>query len=438
MSANLPKDSKPTIIAKSEHQISKNQLNKNVLSILVKLKNAGFEAYIVGGGVRDLLLGYKPKDFDIATDARPEQVRSLFKNCRIIGRRFRLAHIYFGREIIEVATFRATPEPEKNTKHTKNTNNTNNTIDKNADHVSIEGRIIRDNVYGSLDDDIWRRDFTINALYYDAIEEIIIDYCNGFDDLKNHSIKILGEPEIRYTEDPVRMLRAIRFSAKLDFTIDQTTLKPIKNFEYINQLDHIPSARLFEEYNKLFLSGHSEKSFYLLKEHNLLGKLFPYTATNIIEEKYPEHLSFIHMVLQSTDNRLGNDLPVNPAFLIAALLWHPLHIEYENISKRKHGREYLWRQAAHTLLKNQNQYLAIPKRFTKVIEDIWYLQRLFNKKTSKAIYKAAKHPKFRAGFDFLMLRSEVEPLDKERLQWWQKYEASNEEQRKALLKQHEK
>lgn len=414
-----------TTIDKQEHKISKGQLNDNVINILKKLKQAGFQAYIVGGGVRDLLLGYKPKDFDIATDAKPEQVRGLFKNSRIIGRRFKLIHIYFGREIIEVATFRAPPNPDD-----KIPNNSN-------EHHIVEGRIIRDNIYGSLDDDIWRRDFTINALYYDAIDEIIIDYCNGYADLKNHCIKTLGKPEIRYREDPVRMLRALRFSAKLDFTIEKEALRPIADSEYKNLLDDIPSARLFEEYNKFFLTGHSEKSFYTLKKHQLLHKLFPYTATDVLEAKHPQHLSFIHAVLQSTDKRINNDLPVNPAFLLAALLWHPLHQEYSKLSSKKHGREYLWRQASHTLLKNQNQHLSIPKRFTKVIEDIWYLQRLFVKKHPKAVHKAAKHVKFRAGFDFMMLRNEVEPVNEQILNWWRTYEAADDNARKEMLKQYD-
>lgn len=435
MLSNPPAPTSKRTISKQEHQISKDQLNKNVIGILEKLKKAGFEAYIVGGGVRDLLLGYKPKDFDIATDAKPEQIRSLFKNSRIIGRRFRLLHIFFGREIIEVATFRASPKHEDKDKvNVKN----KDFKDRNDEHFTIEGRIVRDNIYGTIDEDIWRRDFTMNALYYDAIDEVIIDYCNGYHDLKNHCIKILGDPAIRYREDPVRMLRALRFAAKLDFTIEANTLEPIKHYEYHNLLDGIPSARLFEEYNKLFLMGHSEKSFYMLKQYKLLHKLFPYTATNKIEEKFPEHVSFLHQVLQSTDARIANDLPVNPAFLLAAFLWHQLHLEFAKTHSKQHGKEFLWRQAAHNLLKNQVQSLAIPKRFTKVIEEIWYLQRLLVKKQPKAVFKAAKHPKFRAGLDFFTLRAQVEPISEQQLSWWQSYEAADEVARYKMLENYEK
>ena len=412
------------IIAQNQHRISRTQISQNIINILETIKKAGFSAYIVGGGVRDLLLSHKPKDFDIATDATPEQVRGLFRNSRIIGRRFKLIHIFFGREIIEVATFRTSPQAEQ-------TNNKEQP--SNDSHLTVDGRIIRDNIYGSLDDDIWRRDFTINALYYDAIDEQITDYCNGYLDLNNHVIKMLGDPETRYREDPVRMLRAIRFAAKLDFTIEQKTLEPLKNYEFINLLDGIPRARLFEEYNKLFLTGHAEKSFYLLKKYKLLHKLFPLTATAKIEEQYPEHLSFLHAVLKSTDQRIMNNLPVNPAFLIAAFLWHPMLQEHSKLCHKKTTREVFWREAALKIIKKQNDCLAIPKRFTLVMEDIWYLQRLFMKPHPKSIYKAAYHSKFRAGFDFLMLRSELEPMDKSKLAFWKEYESSDEKKRADIL-----
>lgn len=406
----------PVIIEQDKHKISKKQLTKNVISVIEKLKKAGFQAYIVGGGVRDLLLSYKPKDFDIATDAKPEQVRAIFKNSRIIGRRFRLIHVYFGREIIEVATFRASPKS-----------------DDNDDHVMLDGRIVRDNIYGTIDDDIWRRDFTVNSMYYDPIDGQIIDYCNGFEDLQNHTLKLLGDPKTRYREDPVRILRALRFSAKLDFNIEEKTLAPIKDKEFHDLLDNVPKARLFEEYNKMFLGGHAEKCFYILKEHELFYKLFPFTATQQIEDHYPQHLSFVHAVLKSTDTRIENDLPINPAFLIAAFLWHALHLEHKKMTKGKTNKEYTWRQAAHSIIKKQNAFLTIPKRVALVMEDIWFLQRLFNRTHKNAIVKAAEHSKFRAGFDFLVIRSELEPVNEQLLSWWQQYEAASDKVRAKLL-----
>lgn len=407
----------PLIIKQDKHKISKAQLTNNVISIVEKLKKAGFQAYIVGGGVRDLLLSCKPKDFDIATDAKPEQVRAIFKNSRIIGRRFRLIHVYFGRDIIEVATFRASPESEDN-----------------DDHVVLDGgRIVRDNIYGTIDEDIWRRDFTVNSLYYDPIEGTIIDYCDGFKDVQNHTLKLLGNPETRYREDPVRMLRALRFSAKLNFNIDKATRAPIKNYEFHNLLDDVPKARLFEEYNKMFLSGNAEKCFYILKEYKLFYKLFPFTATQQLEEHFPQHLSFVHAVLQSTDTRITNNLPINPAFLLAAFLWHALHLEHKQMTRGKTNKEYTWRQAAQTIIKKQNAYLTIPKRVAMVIEDIWFLQRLFNKTNKSAVVKAAEHSKFRAGFDFLVIRSKLEPVNEQLLTWWQQYEAASDKTRVILL-----
>lgn len=410
---------KPQIINHTAHKICISQLTKSAVAIINKLEKAGFSAYIVGGGVRDLILGYKPKDFDIATDARPEQIKNIFKNSRIIGRRFRLAHIYFNKEIIEVATFRASPN-EKLNNHTD-------------EHSTIDGQIIRDNIYGTIEDDIWRRDFTINALYYNPTENIILDYCNGYQDLINHQIKIIGDPNIRYREDPVRILRALRFTAKLDFNIHESALTPIKSTEFSDLLNNIPSARLYEEYNKFFLNGHAEKSFYVLKKYNYFNKLFPLTATKHINNEYPEHLGFIHNVLKNTDNRIINSLGVNPAFLLSVFLWHPMLLEHKNLKKNNNSYEYLWREAAYITIKKQNQVLNIPKRFVKIIEEIWYLQRLFNKKSIKAIKKAAYHPKFRAGFDFMILRSELETIEPNKLNFWKKYESSDYKTREQII-----
>ncbi|MBP9723101.1 MAG: polynucleotide adenylyltransferase PcnB [Gammaproteobacteria bacterium] len=412
--------STPDTIYSNTHKIQQDQIDNRVIQILAKLQQAEFLAYIVGGGVRDLVLGFKPKDFDIVTNATPEQIRGLFKNSRIIGKRFRLIHIFYGRDIIEVATFRAAPK-------------VTHPDHQHPDHLAIDGQIIRDNIYGTLEEDIWRRDFTINALYYDPISDQIIDYCNGYADLKNHQIRVLGDPIIRYREDPVRMLRALRFSAKLDFNIESTTLKPLSDKSFHELLNNIPPARLFEEYSKLFLTGHAEKSFLILKQHKLIHKLFPFTATNQMDSEYPQHLLFLHRVLENTDRRIQNNLPINPAFLLAAFLWHPLQLQHREFQTSNNSREHSWRLAAHKIIKKQNGHLAIPKRFTQIMEEIWYLQRLFNKTRKKAVHKAATHPKFRAGFDFLLIRSELENINTKLLKWWQEYEAANAEQRSQML-----
>ncbi len=415
----------PKIIHLEHHKIDLSKISKSIIQIIEKLHQAKHEAYIVGGGVRDLLLGFKPKDFDVVTDATPDEVRAMFKNSRIIGRRFRLVHIYFGREIIEVATFRAAP--------TALTNHTDDENVFNHAHLAIDGQIIRDNIYGTLEEDIWRRDFTINALYLDPTNGNIVDYCGGYADLLNKKIHVLGDPAVRYREDPVRLLRALRFAAKLDFEIELKTDLPLKDHHYHNLLDNIPPARLFEEYNKLFLTGYSAKSFTILKKYHLFNKLFPLTSTNAIDKEFPNNLDFLYKVLQNTDKRKNDDLPINPAFLLAAFLWYPLQYQQRQMQGEKHSREQIWRLATHKIFKAQNGHLAIPKRYTKVIDDIWYLQRLFNKVQPKSVIKAATHPKFRAGFDFLLLRSEFENINHKQLKWWQQYEAADSHTRSKML-----
>src|SRR5690606_33324797 len=248
----------PKIIPRAEHPISRANISSNALKVLYRLKNAGYSAFIVGGGVRDLLLGRHPKDFDVVTDALPEEVDRLFRNCRLIGRRFRLAHVRFGRDVVEVATFRATGNGEDDARLHDET-----------------GRILRDNVYGTIDEDVWRRDFTVNALYYNIADFTLWDYTTGLEDIKSRTLRLIGDPETRYREDPVRMLRAVRLAAKLDFTIAPGTAEPIPRLAPL--LADVPPARLFDEVLKLFQSGHAVRSFDLLREHGLFGYLFPRT-----------------------------------------------------------------------------------------------------------------------------------------------------------------
>ncbi|MGB5591837.1 MAG: polynucleotide adenylyltransferase PcnB, partial [Gammaproteobacteria bacterium] len=249
------------MVPRPDHNVSRSQISKNALRVLYRLKDAGYKAFLVGGGVRDLLLGREPKDFDIVTDALPDQVRSLFRNSRLIGRRFRLAHVHFGREIIEVATFRAAQDADVED------------LDRQTDSG---GRILRDNVYGDIDEDVWRRDFTCNALYYNIADFSIWDYAGGVQDIEAGTMRLLGEPEARYREDPVRMLRAVRFAAKLGFRIDPASEAPL--LELGELLAEVPAARLFDESIKLFLSGHAVQSYELLRRYNLFQHLFPATG----------------------------------------------------------------------------------------------------------------------------------------------------------------
>ncbi|MFB3100627.1 MAG: polynucleotide adenylyltransferase PcnB, partial [Gammaproteobacteria bacterium] len=335
---------KPQIIPRSEHGVSRSDISENALKVLYRLKNSGYQAYLVGGGVRDILIGLKPKDFDVATDAHPEQVRELFRNCRLIGRRFRLAHVHFGREIIEVSTFRASH---------------NDAV--NGEGHEEDGRIIRDNVYGKLDDDVWRRDFTVNALYYNIEDYSIVDYIGGLEDVQNKQLRLIGIPEDRYREDPVRMLRAIRFAIKLDFSIHPVSEQPIRKLAPL--LEEIPEARLFEEFLKLFMSGQSEKTYHQLREYGLFAFLFPQT-----EEFLNRGDEFIHKLLSSafrnTDTRLAEDKPVTPAFLLAALLWIPvrdLANDHESNGLSEMDAIHL---ASDAVISHQIRSTSMPRRFT--------------------------------------------------------------------------
>ncbi|MGH8595068.1 MAG: polynucleotide adenylyltransferase PcnB, partial [Gammaproteobacteria bacterium] len=345
----------PIRIPRGEHPISRTDISPGPLKVLYTLKDAGYEAYMVGGGVRDLLLGRQPKDFDVATDALPEQVRELFRNCRLIGRRFRLAHVQFGSEIIEVATFRAAHDG-----------------DSTSAAMSDAGRILRDNVYGTLEEDVWRRDFTVNALYYDIADFSLVDYVGGVEDLKTGRLRLIGDPETRYREDPVRMLRAIRFATKLGLVIDPATLAPIARLRHL--LEEIAPARLFDELLKLFHGGVARKTFESLREHGLFHCLCPLTddALDRADGEFVRRL--ITAALDNTDGRIGDGRPVTPAFLFAALLWH--NVEDATAANVANGVPLTdaIQLAADMIISKQVARIAMPRRFTNVTREIWALQ----------------------------------------------------------------
>jgi poly(A) polymerase len=404
------------ILSRGEHGISRNNIDKHALKVLYRLHNSGFHACLVGGAVRDLLLGIKPKDFDIATDATPEQVNKLFRNCRLIGRRFRLAHIHFGRLIIEVATFRAEHESSQ------------------SGHQDESGRIVRDNVFGELADDVWRRDFTANALYYDISDFSVIDFVGGFEDIKQRRLHLIGDVETRYREDPVRMLRALRFSAKLDFEIDEESRTPIFTLGHL--LQDIPAARLYEEVLKLFHSGHALRSFELLQEFDLLKYLFPEAARSI--ESDGSIVDMLTIAMNNTDERIKKDMRVTPAFLFAALLWHPVNSRVRE--KVEGGMPYsvAIQKVATRVLSQQSASVSIPKRFTTVMRDIWGLQTRFHYRAGKRAAAVLDHPKFRAGYDFLCIRAaageKIVDGDLEQdCQWWTELQKQNAEQQKNTL-----
>ncbi len=416
-------DLKLEIIPRQKHNISRSDICDNALKVLYRLNKAGYETYLVGGGVRDLLLGTKPKDFDIATNATPEQVRKLFRNCRLVGRRFRLAHILFGHDIIEVATFRGHHDTEKA-----------NHFSKQSD----DGMLLRDNVYGTIDQDAERRDFTINAMYYNIADFSVRDYAGGLDDLSLGVIRLIGDPQIRYREDPVRMLRAVRFAAKLDMEINEATAAPIQGLAYL--LQDIPAARLFEESLKLLQTGHGLQTYRLLRQYGLFAPLFPLLTEHFTEEQNSKCERMIECVLQSTDERAKKDQRINPAFLYAAMLWYPLETRAEEIAFES-GLSYYdaFMVAANDILDEQVKSIAIPKRFTAMIREIWQFQQRLSKRTGNRALKMLEQTRFRAAFDFLEMRGKIEGGQLQELAlWWDNFQHADKDKKFGMMQTYNK
>jgi len=407
----------PAIIPRPEHTISRASISSSALKVLYRLKEAGFQSFLVGGGVRDLLLGREPKDFDVATGATPDEIRRLFRNCRLIGRRFRLAHVRFGREIIEVATFRGRHDDQSHD-------------DGDSAH-SEQGRILRDNVYGGIEDDAWRRDFTVNALYYDIKDFSVVDYVGGLEDLKAGTLRLIGDPEQRYREDPVRMLRAVRFAAKLGFRIHPDSEDAIHELYYL--LEDIPSARLFEEVMKLFLGGCAVTTFELLRHYDLFRRLFPMTEEALSHEEQGFPITFVLRALENTDKRLAEDKPVTPAFLYAALLWEPLRLRTQALLDQGMTALEAAQLAGNQITAEQIQATSLPKRFSFPMREIWMLQSRFERKRGKAPYRMLEHPRFRAAYDFLLLRSETGEAPSELADWWTNFQTLNAGERDKMV-----
>lgn len=415
-----PTISSPRIISRSEHSVSRANISDNALKVLHRLNSAGYEAYLVGGGVRDMLLGREPKDFDIATNALPEQVRDVFRNCRLVGRRFRLAHILFGRETIEVATFRRAQVSD----------------DENGEggmEIEEGGRILRDNVYGTLEDDAWRRDFTINALYYNVQDFSVIDYTGGMEDVAAGVLRVIGDPSQRYREDPVRMLRAVRFAAKIGFRIDAAS----ENFIYDNGnlLDDIPAARLFDEVLKLFMSGHAVQTFELLRHYYLFEFLFPLADDSLGEEEggFPHQL--VLRALANTDARIAAGKPVTPAFLYAALLWESTRIAMRPLLEQGMEEMPALHQAANDVIEEQLRYTSLPRRFSAPMVEIWAMQFRLDNRSGRRAFRLLEHPRFRAAYDFLLLRAEAGEVEQELADWWTEFQIADEPRRIFMVRE---
>jgi len=394
-----PPETTPNVclIPRQQHAISRKDISSRALKVLNRLHQAGFSAYLVGGAVRDALLGLRPKDFDVATNATPEQVRRLFRNCRLIGRRFRLAHIMYGREIIEVATFRANDDDGSGARRVEN------------------GALVRDNVYGTIEEDAVRRDFTCNALYYALDDFSVRDYVGGFADVKARCLRLIGEPQQRYREDPVRMLRAVRLAAKLGFSIEPATAAPIPHLAGL--LNQAAPARLFEEVLKLFLSGHGWASFQALEAHGLLPVLLPETAAALHANRSGALRHLLQAGLEDTDQRFADDLPVSPAFLFALLLWPAFCKTLTHLQQQGLALEEAQRRAADRVTLHQLNTIALPRRFSLPMQEIWLLQSRFKQRRRVAHFLT--HPRFRAAFDFLLLRQSASNKHCEDVLFWQ-------------------
>lgn len=390
--------------------IENDHISQNAVKVVTRLIEHGYQAYVVGGCVRDLLLGRQPKDFDVATDAHPEEVRELFRNSRIVGKRFKIVHVRFGREVVEVTTFRGPHEEQYDENH------------------SDSGMTLVDNVYGTFEEDVFRRDFTMNAVYHNPGTDETIDLAHGVDDIKQQLIRTIGDSEKRFREDPVRMLRAIRFQAKLSFTIDANGRDAIKSLGFLIQ--DVAPARLFEEVLKLFMSGYGGAAFEALMEHEIYGWMFPDSKRAMAEHPTA---ALVKAALDSTDKRIAEDKPVTPAFIFAAILWHPFQEERERLQTEEGMTQVAAsHEAANNVLAKQQLFTSIPRRFSGPLKDIWFLQFRLPSRFGNKPDVLLGHKRFRAAYDFLLLRETAGEKTGNLGEWWTQYQEADSQQRDAL------
>ena len=400
----------PQFFKKINQLISPTKINHHLISdaaidIVLKLQENDYEAYIVGGAIRDILLDHSPKDFDIATNAKPEDIRKIFKYSRIIGRRFKLVHVIYNRETIEVSTFRTAP----------------------TEKIHMKNGILKDNEYGSMSEDIKRRDFTINALYYDPINKKLIDTFDGKSDIKKKIVKLIGDPQKRFTEDPIRVLRALRFTAKLDMGIHHDTLKHIK--PSMKLLETIPHSRLFDEILKFFLTGHAKKSLIIFREYNLTKKYLP-----AMDSLNPSFERFVFKALDNCDQRIANNKHISPGFIFSVFLWQDVFELWKKNEAHYSHSSLALNDAIDKVIIKQNKIFPIQKRFLVAMSEIWRLQIRFENLSQKKVYRLFTHPRFRAAYDFMLIRSESDQFDKNLSRWWEKFVISDDNTRKKLIK----
>jgi len=408
--ANFASPSQPTIISRSQHGIQSQHIAPCALKIVTQLQLAGYASYIVGGAARDMLLGFTPKDFDIATNATPEQIRHIFRRSRIIGRRFRLVHVMCGADVVEVSTFRG-----------------NSKVEDTA-QIDQHGRLLHDNVFGTQQEDAARRDFTVNALLYDPKKEEIIDYVNGYADIQAKKLRIIGDPDQRYREDPVRMLRAIRLASKLDLHIEENSALPISKLAHL--LQNVPESRLFDEMLKLLLSGCAVTCITQLRARGLHHGLLPMLDT-ILEQ--PLGKQFITLALKNTDERVQQNKPVSAGFLFAALLWHEVLSSWNTLRSRGEKTFPALFSAINQTLAIQHKKLPIPQRFDSVMQEIWTMQPRFEMRVGRRPFQLISHPRFRSAYDFMLIRCESGEFDPELKTWWEKFIVADQTQREQMM-----
>ena len=415
----------PNTLSSGQHPLSPKKISSGARKVVEQLASDGYEAYLVGGCVRDLMMGLKPKDFDVATNATPEQVKQLFRRSRIIGRRFQIVHVRMGSEVIEVTTFRA----HHNVKNTAKKNH------RDKAQRSAKGMLLRDNIFGSIDEDASRRDFTMNAFYYRPQDNSVYDYANGLPDIEKRLIRIIGNPEERYREDPVRMLRALRFAAKLGFNIEESTAHAItKNHKL---LADIPPARLFDEVLKLLMHGHALATFHLLRQYQLFDMLFPASAAALSKDP-GYYLKFIEQALTNTDIRIRSNKRVTPAFLYAALLWPAVREMEQIFSQQGDSPVYILQKAASEVTTRQCQRVAIPRRFTLPMREIWELQLRLPRRMGNQAFRLMENKRFRAGYDFLLLREDTGEVEPGLGSWWTDFQEASEEKRQEMVRKIQK
>jgi poly(A) polymerase len=400
-------------VSRAKHGLSRDALTPAAAKVCTVLRDAGFSAYVVGGAVRDLLLGIEPKDFDVATDARPEQIKPLFRRALIIGRRFRLVHVMLGPETVEVSTFRAA--------------STEAALE--GGHIQDEhGRVLRDNVFGNQEEDARRRDFTVNALYFDPATEEVVDFHGGLADLKKRMMRVIGDPETRYREDPIRMLRAVRLAAKLGLTLDPATREPIRTLAPL--LERVPPARLFDEMLKLLLSGHASACLRQLRDVGLHKGVLPLLDV-ILEQPLGER--FVTLALAQTDERVLTDRPVSPAFLFAALFWHEVLAALKAREARGERPIPALEAAMDEVLDAQCEKLAITRKLTATMREVWTMQPRFQQRSGQRAYRLLESPRFRMAYDFLALRAASGEVPAELEAWWRGFQTADADTRAAML-----